>query len=116
MLRVENLTQGTVLIDKGRVADNPWTRLKGLLGVRHLAEGDGLLIKPCNSVHCMFMSMTIDVLYLDKDNVILGFDHQLKPWRIGTIYRHCRSVIELPAGTIAKQGVAVGEQLKVMIS
>ncbi|RMH38557.1 MAG: DUF192 domain-containing protein, partial [Gammaproteobacteria bacterium] len=40
----------------GRVADSFWSRTKGLIGVKRLDAGDGLLIEPCNSVHCFFMS------------------------------------------------------------
>jgi hypothetical protein len=39
------------------VANNYWTRLRGLIGVRRLDEGDGMAIIPCKGVHCMFMSI-----------------------------------------------------------
>jgi len=68
MLKVENLTQGTTVVERGRIADNAWTRFKGLIGVRELAEGDGLAIIPCSGVHCMFMSIPIDVVYVDKED------------------------------------------------
>jgi uncharacterized membrane protein (UPF0127 family) len=66
MLRVENQTRGVVLVERGRVADNFWTRFRGLIGVRNLPPGDGLAIVPCNGVHCMFMSIPIDVVYVDR--------------------------------------------------
>jgi uncharacterized protein len=113
MLYVKNLTRNVELVKLGRVADNPWTRLKGLIGVRHLEEGDGLLIKPCNSVHCMFMSIPIDVLYLDEKDQVVGFDANLKPWRIGRIYHQSRSVLELPAGALTRTGTTVGDRLQV---
>ena len=115
MLHVENLSRNTVLVSAGRVADNAWTRLKGLLGVRQLAEGDGLLIKPCKGVHCMFMSIPIDVLYVDKTDRVVALDAQMQPWAIGRVYRASRYVIELPVGSLARTGTAVGDQLRVKL-
>ena len=43
-------------------------RMRGLLGADALSPDTGLWINSCNSVHSFFMSFTIDVLYLDKNN------------------------------------------------
>ncbi len=115
MLHVENVTRGTVLVESGRVADNRWTRLRGLIGVRELPQGDGLLIRPCKGVHCMFMSIPIDVIYVDGDDRVVDLDPEMKPWAIGRPRRKSRYVIELPAGTIARTGTAPGDQLKVQV-
>jgi uncharacterized membrane protein (UPF0127 family) len=111
ILRVENVTRGVTLIEHGRIADNFWTRLKGLLGVRGLAAGDGLLITPANQVHTHFMAMPVDVLYVDASNVVIDIDRALRPWRIGRHRRGAQSVIELPSGTAARTGSSVGDQL-----
>lgn len=113
MLQVENLTRGSRLIEQGRVADNMWTRFKGLMGVRDLPAGAGLLITPCSSVHCMWMAIPIDVVYLDREERVVGIDAALRPWRIGKFYRGAHHVIELPAGTAQRTGTAVGDQLQV---
>jgi uncharacterized membrane protein (UPF0127 family) len=113
MLQVDNLTRSQVLVTHGRVAVNPWTRLKGLIGVRDLPVGDGLLIKPCNGIHCMFMSIPIDVLYMDRDDRIVALDVAMAPWHMGHIHGRSAYVIELPAGTVAATATAVGDQLAV---
>jgi uncharacterized membrane protein (UPF0127 family) len=113
MLRVENVTRGTLLVERGRTADNYWTRLRGLIGVRQLADGDGLAIVPSNGVHCMFMSIPIDVLYVDRADRVIGADADMKPWAIGRPRRAARYVIELPAGAVARTGTQVGDQLRV---
>ena len=113
MLHVENLTRGVTLVEHGRVADNFWTRMKGLIGVQRLAEGDGLLITPCNGVHCMFMSIPIDVLYVSPDDRVVAMDPEMKPWAVGRIYKGVRYVIELPAGAIPRTGAAIGDALRV---
>jgi len=113
MLKVENLTQGTTVVERGRIADNAWTRFKGLIGVRELAEGDGLAIIPCSGVHCMFMSIPIDVVYVDKEDRVVALDANMKPWAVGRMRRGVRYVIELPTGTIARTRTRTGDQLQV---
>jgi uncharacterized membrane protein (UPF0127 family) len=112
-LRVEDITRGVVLVDRGRVAGNAWTRLVGLIGVKALPAGDGLLIVPCSGIHCMFMSIPIDVLYADRADRVVALDRDMQPWSVGRPHRGVRYVVELPAGTIARTGVQVGDQLKV---
>ena len=111
MLRVENATRGVVLVERGRVAHNVWTRFKGLIGVRELPRGDGLAIIPCNGVHCMFMAIPIDVLYVSPDHRVVAMDPEMKPWAVGRFYRGAHYVVELPAGTIRETHTAVGDQL-----
>ena len=113
MLHVENPSRGGTLVERGRVADNAWTRFKGLIGVRDLPQGDGLAIIPCSGVHCMFMSIPIDVVYVNRDHRVAALDRNMKPWAVGRMYRGVHYVIELPAGTIELTGTQVGDQLLV---
>lgn len=113
MLRVENLTHQTLVVEQGRVANNFWTRFRGLMGVRQLAPGQGLLIAPCNNIHTHFMRIPIDVLYVDKQNQIVAIDAPIFPWRFGRIQRNAHYVIELPSGTAVRTACAVGDQLHV---
>ncbi len=102
-------TTGLRLLDRGRVADGWWSRLRGLIGTRHLSVGQGMLIYPCASIHTWFMSMPIDVVYIAKDNRVLGIDRAIRPWRIGTMHRGVRYVIEV--GADAAQGIQPGDEL-----
>lgn len=114
MLYVENTTRNTVLVQHGRVADNFWTKFRGLMGVRHLPPGDGLLIRDCDNVHTHFMRMSIDVLYVDAHHRIVGIDPALKSWRIGRKRPGAAFVIELPSGAAAQS--AIDDQLKISIT
>jgi uncharacterized membrane protein (UPF0127 family) len=113
MVHIENTTSQHTLLAHGRMAANPWTRLRGLIGVRQLAEGDGLLIKPCHGVHCMFMSIPIDVVYVDRSDRVVAVDKAMKPWAIGKIYGQSAYVVELPAGSIDATHTQPGDQLAV---
>jgi uncharacterized membrane protein (UPF0127 family) len=112
-VRVENLTRGEALVTAGQVADNYWTRMRGLIGHAPLVEEEGMLIVPCSSVHTHFMSFPIDVLYVDKAQKIVAIDHDMAPWRFGRIRRGVHFVIELRAGTASRTGTDVGDQLQV---
>lgn len=113
MLHVENMTRQTVLIKQGRVADNFWTKFRGLMGVRELPEGDGLLITKCDNVHTHFMRMPIDVFYIDKHNRIVDIDPAMKTWRIGHKRTTASFVIEAPSGTANRTQSQVGDHLKI---
>jgi uncharacterized protein len=110
-VRVENRTRGVTLINHGRLADTFWTRLAGLIGVRHLAPGEGLVITPANQVHTHFMAVALDVFYLDGAGRVLDIDFALAPWRIGRPRPAARCVVETPAGTAARTGSRVGDLL-----
>jgi uncharacterized protein len=113
MLTVLDATQTRTLVDHGRTADTFWTRLKGLIGVRRLPEGDGLLIRPAKQIHTHFMSIPIDVVYLKGDGTVVDFDERMGPWRIGALRKESAAVLELPAGAVAAQGVQRGDRLEI---
>lgn len=103
-------TSKIVAIDL-KVADKYFSRLRGLIGTRSLPKGSGLIIEPCNSIHMFFMKYPIDVIFLDKDNVVLHVINGIKPWNISQVVKQARKVIELPEGTIKASGVDAGDIL-----
>lgn len=112
-LRVMNITQKQMLVQRGRVADSFLTRLMGLMGTSHLAPGEGLLIKPCSSIHTHFMRFPIDVLYLDEEGRVVDMDRAMPTWRIGRRRSAACCVIELPSGTLTQYKCDVGDRLEV---
>lgn len=95
------------------LADTARTRLFGLLGKRSLPEESGLLIKPSSGVHTWAMSMAIDIVALDRDNVVIGAFEKVGPWKIRGLALRTKSVLELPAGRIARCDVQVGDRLRI---
>jgi uncharacterized protein len=110
-LAATNLTREAALATTGRRADNPWTRLVGLLGRSGLAAGEGLHILPCKSVHCWFMRFPIDVIYLDREQRVVKTVPTLRPFRFSWGGRGAHSVLELPAGAIAATDTSIGDQV-----
>lgn len=99
-MKVYNSTQNNLIADDVKLADNFVTRTFGLIPKNLLNEDEGLLIKPCCSIHTFFMKFAIDVLFVNKKNEIVALYENVKPWRILPIHPVSHYVIELPAGTI----------------
>ena len=93
-------------------ADNFFKRFCGLMFRRRLAQGRGLLLEPCNSVHMLFMRFSIDVIYLDEKLCIKKIVHNLLPW-IGISFcfgAHC--ALELPSGEADRLKLLVGQKFQ----
>lgn len=103
---------GASLGERVRVADGFFSRFWGLMGQPPLAEGEGLWLEPCDSIHMFFMGFAIDAAYLDAEGQVLKLLHGIRPWRVGPILRKARVVLELPAGKLAQAGVVEGMRLR----
>ena len=62
---------GAPVCDSCVVADRMLPRMKGLLGRRELASGEGMLIRPTSSIHTFFMRFPIDAVFLSRDGEVL---------------------------------------------
>jgi uncharacterized protein len=100
-----------VVCQRCAVADRPLSRLRGLLGRRALAPGEGLLLKPTPSIHTWFMRFAIDAVFLDADFRVLGISPELRPWRFAG-RRRTRAVLELPGGEAQRLGLEPGMMLE----
>jgi uncharacterized membrane protein (UPF0127 family) len=91
---------------EGGVRDDTFfKRLKGLMFKKSLGEGQGLLISPCYQVHTFFMTIDLDIIFLNKSGLILKLMQCEKPGKISPYTQKSGCVLELPAGTIAKHGL-----------
>ena len=97
-----------------QVADNFLQRLRGLMlrSPASLPLGTGLLIAPCNSIHMMFMRFAIDGVYLAEDYTVVKTVKNVRPWLgISACFKKGTwAVLELPIGSIAHYGLAVGKR------
>lgn len=110
---VLNRTRGVVLAQRLEVADTPKTRTHGLLGRDGLAEGEGLWIIPCESVHTFFMRFAIDLVYLDRKNTVKKVRSAVRPWRLSACLS-AHSILELPAGVVLATGTRAGDELELL--
>lgn len=103
---------GFVLADRVLLAQTFWRRLRGLLFTDRFPEGCCLFLKPCRSVHTFWMRYDIDVLHVDGQLRVTGMEPKLAPGKRGICFRYTEAIIELPAGTIERSCIQVGQALQ----
>ncbi len=104
-----------IVLQNGKVADGFLSRLRGLIGVTSLQNGEGLYFPRCNSIHMWMMSIPLDVLFLKKENEswrVLKVYQGVRPWKVLPVScLQADDALELPQGSVARIGLRVGEVL-----
>jgi uncharacterized membrane protein (UPF0127 family) len=110
---ISNLTRNTAIASQVKIAQNPWTRMKGLLGLRGLPPGEALIITDCQSIHMFFMKFAIDVIFCDRQNKVVGLCRGIKPFYLSPIFFKASYAIELPTGSIDSSQTQIGDKIKI---
>ena len=103
--------EGKILLHDVRLAATFFTRARGLLFTPPLKEGEGLWIKPCNSVHTFFMGYPIDVVFLDAGTKVIHIIKHMEPGHISRIIRKAKSVLEIRPGAADELGLKINDVL-----
>ena len=75
-------------------------------------EGEyGLLLYPCNSIHTFFMRYNLDVVFLDRDNIIVSIKRFIKPFSVIPSVRKAEKVLEFPSSLHASAFLNIGDQI-----
>jgi uncharacterized membrane protein (UPF0127 family) len=91
-------------------AESMLERMRGLLARPTLQRGEGMLLHSCNLVHTFGMRYPIDVVFIQRDGVVLKVTDALVPRRAsGHVRADC--VLELAAGEARRCGIAPGLRL-----
>lgn len=114
MVKILNASTKTLLADQALIAKNPAERMKGLLTRKQLSPGEALIITRCQSIHMMFMKFSIDVLFVDRHNTVVGLVKKIKPFQISPIFWKSDYAVELPAGTISEKRISIGDGLQIL--
>jgi uncharacterized membrane protein (UPF0127 family) len=113
-IQVQNLSKNTMLGHRITVAESERERRDGLLSRECLDEGEGLLIYECDTagwaaIHTIGMKFLIDVLFLDKLDVVVQIVPALRPGHRAQWL--ATSVLELPTGRAAECATEPGDVL-----
>jgi|SRR5687768_9778254 uncharacterized protein len=114
LVRVENVTKGTVVADRVRVASSSRDRSVGLLRTPTLEPGEGLWIERSPSIHMFFMPYAIDAVFVSKTGRVTKVVPNLRPWRVVWWAPGARDCLELPSGSAARAGISVGDELRLV--
>jgi uncharacterized protein len=83
---LRNVRTSAIVLSRVRLADNFWSRFRGLQLVRSLPENEGLLFitgsesRTNTSIHMFFMFFSIAVVWLDASGKVVD-TCLAKPWR-----------------------------------
>ncbi len=111
MVQVFNQTRAAPLITQGKLANTFWLRLRGLLGALPLQAGEGLILAGEKSIHTLFMTFPIDVVYVDQEYKVIKTTVNMVPYRLGPFVTKSAYVLEMPVGVIEQTFTQVGDQL-----
>jgi uncharacterized protein len=110
---IRNQTRGTVLCARATLARGFRGRSRGLLGRRQLSCDEGMLFEarplPLMWMHTFFMTFPIDIVFLNRGDVVIKVQSSLKPWRLSAIVVGARKAIELAEGAAVRTGTDVGD-------
>jgi hypothetical protein len=75
-----------------------------------MEESSALILVPTFSIHTAFMRFPIDVVFVNRDGVVLRVVTDLGPWKMATVWR-AHAVVEFPAGSLRAHEVRAGDRL-----
>lgn len=103
---------GEIIVPKLRLATSFWQRFRGLQFQPALAADEGLLLRPCRSIHTHWMRFAIDVVMLDQNGLVLAVQARVHPWRMLSGPKRTRAILETAAESRAGQ-LVVGNRVAV---
>jgi uncharacterized membrane protein (UPF0127 family) len=94
-----NATSGDLIAGRVRPVRGPFARMVGLLTRGAVPPDEGIWLAGCPAVHTIGMRATIDLIFLDGDDRVVGIAPQARPNRPFYSCRGAKSVVELGAGS-----------------
>ncbi|WP_198852198.1 DUF192 domain-containing protein [Alicyclobacillus sp. SO9] len=101
------------MLDSVQVANSHWLKFRGLMLKSELGAGEGMLFPGTNAIHCFFMRIPIDLVFMDSEGVVVRVIESIKPWRIAPIVKNAVQVLECKSGTVRSFNIKKGNQLVV---
>ena len=119
-IQVVSLKNQRVIADKCLVADRFFVRLRGLIGRSSLERTEGMWFPRCSSVHTLWMSMSIDVVFLRPSStarpgvwVVSSVHSSVRPWRLLPLGDwRASEVLELSAGAAKEGDLSPGDDVQ----
>lgn len=112
---IVNHTRNTTIASKVKIADTPWSRMRGLLGESNFLQGEALVITRCQSIHMFFMKFAIDVIFCNSQDQVIGRCLNIKPYQLSPVFFKASYAIELPLGSIVESQTQIGDKIQLNI-
>lgn len=116
-MRLLKVDGNETIVEKLKIADSFFSRLKGYMLKKKISEDEGLLLTDTKQIHTFWMLTEIDVVYLKKIDLnsyyIIGLQKGLEPWKIGSRYKKTTDILELKSGKIETANINLGDKIAV---
>jgi hypothetical protein len=102
--------KGKILVNKVKYCKTIFSKAKGLMFSKRLEDEALIFIfkkEKINHLHNFFVFYPVDILFLDKDKMIIEMK-SLKPFSIYLQKKRSKYVIELPGGIIKDKNIKIG--------
>jgi uncharacterized membrane protein (UPF0127 family) len=110
-----NRRTGQIIAQRVIMAQDIKSRSVGLLSRQRMGKDEGLLIKPCNSIHTFFMKFAIDVVFLGKDSKVAKIVKDMGPFNLAACYARGYMTLELASGVLAKIDMKIGDLIEFVV-
>ncbi len=107
------LCNGEILVGRLFIAGGPLQRMQGLLGRKHLPEGQGIYLDPAPVIHTYFMRFNLDLIFLDSSLRVTRYRKNVKPFQIVHGGKGAHSVVEVESGWLKSGAAAIGDKLNI---
>lgn len=111
-MKAQIIKDGKVILKNVLIYDTFFKRLHGLMFKKSFPM-DGVLLVPCKQIHTFFMAFPIDVIFLNKEGIVLDALPSIEPGKVSKLYKSCQKVLELPSKSIFKHNIETGNLLEI---
>lgn len=109
-----NSTKKTIIIKNSRFIDKNLAKFIGLMLSKR--QNKALIFRfnkeKIISLHMLFVFYPIDVLFLDKNKIVVDKKENFKPFAFYNSKKKAMYAVELPNGTIKKTKTEIGDKVE----
>ena len=106
-----NTSRNTTVSQRPFHAVRLWDRTRGMIGRDFSDAFDAMVFSACNAIHTFFMRISLDVIFLNRDNIVISLHRGVCPWYPCVVSWRSSTVVELPVGAIDASATEVGDHL-----
>jgi len=108
---IKNITKKTLLAKNAIICRNIFSKSLGLM----FSKPKSLILifreEKIIPLHMFFVFNPIDVLFLNKNKIVVEIKEDFKPFKFYTPKNNAKYVIELPENTIKRSKTKVGDKI-----
>jgi uncharacterized protein len=108
-MRIRNVSRDNVLTQECKYATRFRNKLLGLIVQKN---PPAMMFDTRFGIHTFFLREPIDVVVLDSSGCVCALRVALRPFRLYFWNPRLSRVIELPSGTLTRNGTQMGDQLE----